>query len=25
MSAELAKFSSLVTQQLGPSSVETQP
>lgn len=25
MSAELAKFSSLVTQQLGSSSVETQP
>ncbi len=25
MSAELAKFSSLVTQQLGPTSVETQP
>ena len=25
MSAELAKFSSLVTQQLGSSSVETLP
>ena len=25
MSAELAKFSSLVSQQLGPNSVETQP
>lgn len=25
MSAELAKFSSLVSQQLGPDSVETQP